>query len=170
MRSATSRSEVESPVDPAIEAFEAFYRREYRSVLTLARVLTSDRALAEDLTQESFLAAYAAWSDISSPTTWIRATVTNKAMSLWRRIYATRRAMSRLSPAESLGEMPEDTEDFWNEVRRLPKRQAQCVTLYYLEDRSAKEIAIVLGCDESTVRIHLSRGRKTLASRLGVSE
>lgn len=170
MRSASSRFEVESPADPAVESFEAFYRREYRSVLTLARVLTSDRALAEDLTQESFMAAYAAWSAISNPTTWIRATVTNKAMSWWRRTYTTRRAMSRLSPAEDRGDMPEDTEDFWGEVRRLPKRQAQSVTLYYLEDRSTKEIAAVLGCDESTVRIHLSRGRKALASRLGVPE
>jgi RNA polymerase sigma-70 factor (ECF subfamily) len=170
MRSASGRFEVDSPVDPALESFEAFYRREYHTILTLARVLTSDRALAEDLTQESFLAAYAAWSGISSPATWIRATVTNKAMSWWRRMYAARRAMSRLSPAEDRGDMPEDTEDFWGAVRRLPKRQAQSLALYYLEDRSTKEIAAALGCDESTVRIHLSRGRKALASRLGVPE
>jgi RNA polymerase sigma factor (sigma-70 family) len=165
-----SRLEVDDPLDSAVESFEAFYRREYRDVLTIARVLTSDRAQAEDLTQEAFLAAYASWSGISSPATWIRAAVTNKAMSWWRRIYAARRAVSRISPAHNLDDMPEDTEYFWSAVRRLPRRQAQSLTLYYLEDRPTKEIAAVLGCDESTVRIHLSRGRKALASQLKVAE
>ncbi len=170
MRTVRSRFEVDSPSDPAVESFEAFYRREYHAVLTIARVLTSDRAQAEDLTQESFLAAYAAWSEISSPATWIRATVTHKAMSWWRRMYAARRAVSRLSPAQDPGDIPEDTEEFWGAVRRLPKRQAQSLTLYYLEDQSTREIAAVLGCDESTVRIHLSRGRKALASQLRTTE
>jgi RNA polymerase sigma-70 factor (ECF subfamily) len=170
MRSSSSRYEVDNTIEPSVESFEAFYRREYRAVVTLARVLTSDRAQAEDLTQESFLAAYAAWSGITSPATWIRATVTNRAMSWWRRMYAAQNAMSRLSPTEEHGDMPEDTADFWSAVRLLPKRQAQSLALYYLEDRSTKEIAAVLGCEESTVRIHLSRGRKALALRLGVPE
>jgi RNA polymerase sigma-70 factor (ECF subfamily) len=48
---------------------------------------------------------------------------------------------------------------FWRTVRSLPPRQAQWVILFYLEDRSAEEIAEMLHCSASTVRLHLHRGR-----------
>lgn len=63
-------------------------------------------------------------------------------------------------------EMPVETEAFWAQVRRLPARQAQTVTLFYLEDLSTAEIADVLGCAPATVRVHLTRGRRALAARL----
>lgn len=152
---------------PVVESFESFYSREYRPVLALARVLTGNLAQAEDLAQEAFIAAYRSWSGIHNPTGWIRSAVSNKAMSWWRRSYAANRALARLNarePAESA--MPEDTTAFWAEVRSLPKRQAQALALFYLEDRSVKDIAGILGCDASTVRIHMSRGRRKLAERL----
>jgi RNA polymerase sigma-70 factor, ECF subfamily len=152
-----------------VESFESFFAREYRPVLALAFVLTGDRSAAEDLAQEAFLAAFRTWESISNPGSWVRATVSNRAMSWWRRTYAAKRALTRLNGSEPASwEMPEDTEAFWGEVRKLPRRQAQAVTLYYLEDRSAEEIGALLGCDPSTVRIHLSRGRRALATRLGV--
>ncbi len=171
MSSARQRSHIDSPTDPSLGSFEDFYQTEYNSVLALALVLTSDRGQAEDLAQEAFLAAYLAWSSISNPSTWIRATVSNKAMTWWRRVYAARRATIRAASSEAAADgMPADTEYFWAEVRRLPRRQAQAVALHYLEERTTKEIAAVLGCDESTVRVHLTRGRRALATRLRVTE
>ena len=55
---------------------------------------------------------------------------------------------------------------FWAAVRNLPDRQRHCVVLHYLEDRSVAEIAEVLDTAESTVKVHLHRGRKALAERL----
>ena len=52
----------------------------------------------------------------------------------------------------------------------LPRRQAQAIALFYLDDRPVSEIARMLECSESTARTHLSRGRSALASRLGVDE
>jgi RNA polymerase sigma-70 factor (ECF subfamily) len=169
---APDRVGVAEPTSAAIvESFESFFAREFRPVLALAFVLTGDRAAAEDLAQEAFLAAFRAWESISTPGSWVRATVTNRAMSWWRRTYAARRAVTRLNGSgPAVWEMPEDTEQFWEQVRRLPRRQAQAVTLYYLEDRSAEEIGVLLGCEASTVRIHLSRGRRALATRLGVDD
>jgi RNA polymerase sigma-70 factor, ECF subfamily len=51
-------------------------------------------------------------------------------------------------------------------VRALPQRQAQAVALYYLEDRSIAQTAVVLDCAEGTVRAHLVKARRTLARRL----
>jgi RNA polymerase sigma factor (sigma-70 family) len=57
-------------------------------------------------------------------------------------------------------------EEFWTAVRALPTRQAQCIALAYLEDRSAVEIAEVLAITPTTVRVHLHEARATLARQL----
>jgi RNA polymerase sigma-70 factor (ECF subfamily) len=64
---------------------------------------------------------------------------------------------------------PEDA-SFWRVVRSLPAQQAQAVTLFYLEDRPVAEIAEILDCAPSTARVHLFKGRKALADRLGLED
>lgn len=150
-------------------SFEEFYRGEYTAVLTLARVLTGDRTQAEDTAQDAFAAALVSWDEIGNPAGWVRRVLINEARSGWRKRYAERRALTRLENEVRVGgDLPEETEDFWEEVRRLPRRQAQAVALFYLEDRPVAEIAEIMGCEESTARVHLMRGRRTLARRLDV--
>lgn len=150
-------------------SFEEFYMREYRSVLVLARVLTGDRGLAEDITQDAFAAAFQAWDGLDTPHHWIRRVVANQVNSTWRRKYAEQRALDSLQSEIRIGhDFPESTEEFWALVRSLPPNQARAVALFYLEDRPVSEIAEILGCMESTARGHLSKGRRTLARKLGV--
>lgn len=158
------------PIVSARESFERFYRREYRSVLAIAHVLTGNPSSAEELAQDAFAAAYQKWSSIETPEGWVRTVVANKAKSSLRRRYAEVRALVRLGPARdiSIDDMPSETSHFWAEVRRLPARQAQALVLFYLEDRSTAQIAEVLGCSESTARVHLSKGRRALADRMGM--
>ena len=68
----------------------------------------------------------------------------------------------------SLPDLPDEAERFWSNVRKLPKRQAQTLALHYLDDRPVAEIAEILECSASTVKVHLHKGRKSLASRLGI--
>lgn len=151
--------------------FEGFYRHEYRPVLALAHVLSGSPHLAEEVTQEVFMAAYRRWDDIDNPEGWVRTAVSNKVHSWRRRRYAEARALGRLgSRPPTVDEMPVETAHFWAEVRRLPARQAQALALFYLEDRSITDTAGILGCSESTAREHLMRGRKALARRLSVEE
>jgi RNA polymerase sigma-70 factor, ECF subfamily len=78
------------------------------------------------------------------------------------------RSMLRLAGQRPLPDpLPEDADDFWRAVRRLPTRQSQAIALHYLEDRSVKDIAVVLECAEATVKVHLHRGRQALAAALG---
>lgn len=152
-------------------SFEEFYMRQYQPVLAYARVLTGDRSVAEDVTHEGFAAALVSWSTIDNPEAWIRTVVANRARSRWRRSYNEQRAVTRLhADAMRSDEIPEDTEDFWRVVRTLPVNQARAVALFYLEDLPIRRIAEILGCKESTARGYLSKGRRTLAERLGVDE
>jgi RNA polymerase sigma-70 factor (ECF subfamily) len=100
----------------------------------------------------------------------VRRVVSNRAVSGLRRRLAEARALTRFANRRELPvELPTDGEAFWTAVRRLPGRQAQVVALHYLEDRSVADIAAVLDISPDTVKVHLHRGRKALASALGCS-
>jgi len=157
--------------DRAVEgAFDAFYRSEYAAVVRLAFALTGRREVAEELTQEGFLAAHRRWAAVSaydSPAGWVRRVVTNHCVSAARRRLTEVRLLTRLGQ-----ERPDEPPigaggaELWALVRELPRRQAQVVALAFLEDRSIRDIASVLGCGEESVRTHLRRGRQALGQRL----
>lgn len=155
-----------------IRDFSSFYRSEYRSVVSLAAVLSGSRWAAEDLAQEAFAAAHRQWDVVGSyefPNLWVRKVVSNKAVSAIRRSVSEARARTLLWNARPrLEAMPDESEMVWEEVRRLPKRQAQAIALVYLEGLSMDEVGAVIGCSGGTVKTHLKRGRATLAKRLGV--
>ncbi len=154
------------------ESFESFYRREFRDVVGLAYALSGSRLGAEDLAQEAFVAAHQRWDRISGydkPGAWVRRVVANKAISGFRKKAAERKALTRLAGLrQPLPELEPEDEEFWQMVRDLPKRQAQAVALFYVEDRPITEIAEILGCSPSTAKVHLFRGRQALAEQLGL--
>lgn len=153
-----------------VESLEDLYRREFQSVVALAYVLSGSRTAAEELAQESFLAAHRAWDRISAyddPAAWVRRVCANHSTSFLRRRICEAKALARLADRRVLPhEMPPDASAFWSAVRALPRRQAQVVALRYLEDLAVAEIATVLECAEGTVKSHLSRARVALAARL----
>lgn len=152
---------------PSVRSFEDFYRAEFNSVRTIAYVLTGDRLLADELAQDAFVEALRAWDTIDHPSGWVRAVAANKSRSWWRRRYRERQALNRVDPPSShMDRLPADTEAVWAAVRALPRRQAQVVALFYVDDRPIREIAAILGCAEATVRVHLNRARQSLAERL----
>lgn len=158
----------------AREPFERFYEREYRSVVGLAYALSGSSAGAEDLAQEAFLTAHRNWDRISAydkPEAWVRRIVSNLSVSRFRRRVSETKALAKLvgmrREAAVLQPLNAEAEMFWDAVRKLPRRQSQAVALHYLEDRSINDIADILECSPNTVKVHLHKGRQTLAERLG---
>jgi RNA polymerase sigma-70 factor (ECF subfamily) len=161
--------------DPAVatgQGFEAFYLSEYRAVVGLAYVLSGNRAIAEDLAQEAFLAAHRNWHRLAvgRPGAWVRQAVANLAVSAFRRRVAEAKALVRLGQPEPLPELGAEAIEFWRAVRTLPRRQAQVVALYYLEDLPVGEIASILAMAPGTVKKHLFDARRSLACRLALDE
>ena len=175
----TMRS-VPVPVDRA--AFDALYRDEWSGLVALGWSLTGSWARAEELTQDAFADAYRRWGEVGGldrPGAWVRRALLNRTASDHRRRGVESRGLARWSSrsapdtddagADRTGDQATDRVGdpaFWAAVRSLPTRQAECVALHYLEDRSIADIAVVLGCKESTVKVHLHRGRTTLAQKL----
>lgn len=164
-----TRREIGAGRSPAA-TFEDLYQREFSSVLALAYVLSGSRSAAEELAQDAFLAAHRRWDRLSryeDPAAWVRRVCANRSVSVVRRRVSEARALARLRARPVLpDELPPDSASFWQAVRSLPARQAQVVALHYLEDLSVSDVAMVLGCAEGTVKAHLHRARRALASSL----
>lgn len=153
-------SDVEVP-----EPFTRFFRAEYSAVVALAYGLSGSRSAAEDIAQEAFLRAYRDWSRVESmdsPDGWVRRVAMNLARSRWRRLKAEMAARSRLSPPTDFSPPDGPPIEFWDEVRRLPRRQAEAVSLRYIEDLTVTEISQILQVAEGTVRALLFQGRERL--------
>ena len=152
------------------ESFEGFYRREYASTVAIARGLLGQGAPAEDLAQECFVAAHRHWNRVSGyddPKAWLRRVLVNRATSFHRRRLVEWRAMARLGvPDEVVPEISPQSTEVWDEVRRLPRRQAQVTVLHYVDQMTVDEIGAVLGCSPGAVKSHLFRARERLGERL----
>ena len=153
--------------------FDGFYRAEYAAVVRLAYALTGRRDVAEELAQEGFLAAHRRWSTVSTyedQAGWVRRVVTNRCVSAARRRATELRLLVRPGQertAGPVGPMVSAGDEVWALVRSLPRRQAQVLALTFLEDRSVRDVSLILGCGEESVRTHLRRGRETMVQRLG---
>lgn len=157
-----------------VESFEDFYRREFPRPLVLARALAGDHS-AEDVAQESMVVTYRQWTRIAlldSPVGYVRGICAHKAVSWTRRVSAERRALRRVAQrrAAVVEPLASESERFWAEVRKLPRRQAQAAALFYALDLPVSVVADTLGCAEGTVKAHLSRARSQLSERLAASE
>lgn len=155
-------------------SFDDFYRTHFRSVAGICYALTGSWWTAEEVAQEAFLAAHRKWPRVSQydrPDLWVRRVAANLAVSRVRRRVAEAKALLRLASRRSptSDDPPREDDSLWRAVRALPARQAQAITLRYVDDCPLVEIAQILGCAEGTVKSHLARGRAALADRLGLT-
>jgi len=147
--------------------FETYVTQARRPLLRYAVVLTNDPELAEDVLQEVLLRAAQRWHKIGrldEPHAYVRRMLTNEVTS-WRRKWG--RVEARPDP-ELDRAMHDPTgvvdrrDTILRELSRLPARQRAALVLRYFEDLSDEQIAGVLGCRTTTVRIYIHRAMKTL--------
>ncbi|WP_238008057.1 SigE family RNA polymerase sigma factor [Dactylosporangium sp. AC04546] len=152
--------------------FAEFVLARTPALLRFAYLLTGDRHLAEDLTQEALVRAHRRWSAITAdvgPEPYVRQAVLRQFLS-WRR----RRSFFE-RPAAELPErpLPDDfadrvavSDEMWSLLRRLPRSQRAVVVLRYYEDLPDAEIARLLGCSPATVRVHAFHALRRLRAAL----
>lgn len=155
-------------------AFEQLLRRYEGKVFRLCCVLLRDRALAEDVAQESLVRvwkALARYDGRASMSSWIYAITRNRCLTALER----RRSFDSIDawdedaePRASTVEVPDDgrADRLLELIGLLPERLRRVLALYYFEDRSVKEVALMLGCPEGTVKTTLFRARAALTEIL----
>ena len=147
--------------------YTSFFRQEFAAVLRTVELMLRDHARAEEIAQDAFVQALRHWPKISSyerPDAWVRRVAIRLAVRSLRRDGLWQLARRALLPSQP--DQPSQI-DLDGAIRRLSGSQRAAIVLHYYEDRPTAEIASILGCSESTARVHLHHGRKRLAQLLG---
>ena len=142
------------------------------------RMTGGDRALSEDIVQETFLRLWrkAGDWDVDGPaqlSTWLGRVAANLAVD-------ARRRAARQAPLDAAGDVAdaapsalagligaERRTGLDAALARLPERQRQAVVLRHVEGYSNPDIAAMLGCGVEAVESLTARGKRRLAELLG---
>jgi DNA-directed RNA polymerase specialized sigma24 family protein len=146
--------------------FEQWYRGERPRLLLSVLVLTGDRDLAAEATDEAFVRALQRWSrvrEMDSPEGWTYRVAVNVVRRLIRRRLFERRVFRRSVPVEVV---PAPAGEVWELVRTLSDRQREAVALRYIADLTEPEIALVMGVTRGTVASTLADARGALRDAL----
>ena len=132
--------------------FGELLERHEREIFAYVLRLVGDRHEADDLYQETFLAAFRAWPPPrrGNERAWLYRIATNKAIDRARR-------RRRLVPLADLRLAAPDRDgvtvaDLATAVRALPTGQRAAFVLRKVEGRPYAEVASVLGCTEEAAR------------------
>jgi RNA polymerase sigma-70 factor (ECF subfamily) len=162
-------------------AFEQIVRRYQRPVITLIARIVGDRALAEDLAQDTFVKAFrhlAAFDPARRLSSWLFRIAHNTAIDQLRR---SRSAQSQIESASIDPDQPDEpisapTPDplehealgraLQDALAQLRPDYRAAIALRYDEGLPFDEIGRVLNVPEVTVRTHVHRARKELSRLL----
>jgi len=158
------------------------YKADKRLWRYLYRLLNQDADTAEELFVEVMFEVWknaASFAGKARPSTWIFGIAYNKAMTVlrkkpWKTISLTNTDYNPRGP-QSL-EAEEDKDRLGQCLRQAietlsPKHRA--VVHLYLQDFSLKEIAMIVGCNEETVKTRMFYARKQLKmkfTQIGLAE
>jgi RNA polymerase sigma-70 factor (sigma-E family) len=146
------------------------YQQHVGRAVSLARLLTGDDHLAEDVAQEAFIRTAGRFAHLRQPDAfagYLRRTVVNLCRARFRRLRVERdwlRRQKHEEPAAPPAFDPEDRMVMWRAIEDLPWRQRAAVVLRFYEDMSQAEIAELLRCSVGAVESLLSRAMTALRS------
>jgi RNA polymerase sigma-70 factor (ECF subfamily) len=164
---------VRAAQDGSEEAVEELFARHWGAIHRAALLVTGDRAAAEDIAQEAFLAALRALPrfDLRRPLRpWLHRIVVNRAID-WSRARAHRREVGADAAPDAAGDEQLDppalSDDLAGALLALGPEQRAVIVLRYVLDFTPGEIAAALDLPRGTVNSRLRRGLDALGDRVG---
>ncbi|MBD5139425.1 MAG: sigma-70 family RNA polymerase sigma factor [Ruminococcus sp.] len=126
---------------------------------------------AEDAVQDIFLRYLKKpkeFSDSEHEKAWFITAARNYCKDVFKFCGRHRRVDMESLPeqAEMAGSPENEESELFEKLMSLPEKYREILYLYYYEDYPTKEIAKLLGRNESTVRTQLSKGRERLKKLL----
>jgi RNA polymerase sigma factor (sigma-70 family) len=159
----------QSFVDGELGGFGHMIEAYQRRVFAVALATVIDRSLAEDVVQETFLAAYAHRADVRDPAAlgrWLTTIAKNRGRDLLRA--HRRESLTEVGDVEIVDHGSPDVEaaelrnKLSHALARVPPSLREALVLYYAHDCSAEHVARELGLSEAATMQRLSRGRKLM--------
>jgi len=147
---------------------EQLYVRHVGRAESLARLLTGDPYLAQDIAHEAFIRVTGRFGHLRNPVafeSYLRRTVVNLCRAHFRRVGVERAYVQKERPGlttQSTGTDLEQRDDLWAAILRLPYRQRAAVVLRFYEDMNEEQTGKVLRCSSRAVNALVSRGMEQL--------
>ena len=162
------RARVRGAQRGSVSDLEALFRTHWPRAYRAAYLVTHDASAAEDIAQESFLAALRALDSFDRRRPfgpWLHRIVVNRAID-WARARRLRSEieLSETIPAANAAEAPGD--DVLAALARLAPEHRAVVVMRYLLEFTPGEIAEALDLPRGTVNSRLRRGLDTLVEEL----
>ena len=141
--------------------FGQLLARHERELFAYALRLSGQRADAEDLYQDTFLAAFRAWPPPrrGNERAWLYKIATNRAIDRERR---TRRVVANVDDLALAGPQRDDVTllDLAGAIETLPAGQRAAFVLRNVQGLGYAEIAAALDCSEDAARARVSEALK----------
>lgn len=151
--------------EPA-RTFGELLERHEREIFAYALRLTGRREDADDLYQETFLAAFRGWPPTrrDHERAWLYKIATNKAIDRDRRKRPT-------VSVDDLSLAAPDRDgvtllDLGNAIKKLPAGQRAAFVMRTVEGRPYREVAVALDCSEEAARTRVSEATKKVRAAL----
>ena len=183
-----TRSRIEAAISGDQSALTDLYNRTYNAVYNTIRFMVKDEDAALDILQDSYVKAFGSLGQLQEAAKfepWVKRIAHNKAIDYLR----CERPVTFTSLAgEDSDEVPDFEDDrpenlpevvidrqettrLINEILdSLPAEQRVCISLFYYDQLSVKEIAAELGITEATVKSRLNYGRKKIETQVRALE
>jgi RNA polymerase sigma-70 factor (sigma-E family) len=152
--------------------FREFVDLHYVDLLRVAYLITGSTHDAEDLVQSALLKVMRRWGKVDDPLPYLRRTMINHHLSLWRRL-RSREVVIAYFPEQITGDGADrvvQRQALLAALRELPARTRVVVVLRYVADMPEAEVAAALGWPAGTVKSHASRGLARLHAALGTDD
>ena len=156
------------------DAFDQVVVRYGLQVLRTARLIVRDEALAEDVTQETFVKA---WRNLATlrdeePGPWLMRIASNEAISAYRRRHRFDALAQRFGrqPERPHGPSTETRLDLARALAEITPEQRAVVVLHYYQDLSVEETARTLRLPVDTVKSRLKVALRRLRELTGAEE
>jgi RNA polymerase sigma factor (sigma-70 family) len=158
-------------------AFARLFEQYHAPILNYLHRMVGDRAMAEDLTQDTFIKAYNALPSTRPDLAfkpWLYRIATNTAISQLRR-----RKIVQWIPFlpghdhasdQSVERAVGRRQDIEQTLSRLPQHYAAALLLRHYQGMSLAETADALGITENAAKLRLFRARKAFAEIYGSAE
>ena len=161
------RARVRGAQQGSVSDLEALFRTHWPRAFRAAYLVAHDAAAAEDIAQESFLAAIRSLDrfDRRRPFgPWLHRIVVNRAID-WTR---ARRLRGEVELSETVATVsaPADVGETFSALARLPPEQRAVIVMRYLLEFTPGEIAEALDLPRGTVNSRLRRGLDAMGNNV----
>jgi RNA polymerase sigma-70 factor, ECF subfamily len=151
------------------QAVEELFNACYPRLAGWVRRLVDDDETAHEIASEAFTRLLSRWGGLDNPQSYLYMIATNLVRDHWRRTGRERNAikvMTAAGPADPAYHPAQDV-DVRSLIQSLPERLRSPFLLHYYGGFGLKEVAVMLGRPEGTIKADLFNARARLKAALG---